>query len=246
MIVKGYDKFDHDNKVNKFINYCEEVLDLEKAKLSNEYYYNSITSCVIDAVFSIGITYAQTKKVVERYNEYFNIKMLRPRGTGFPPENQQDSLDDLIKRTKKITPEMMANTVYKNRCRTSTHKFSILKAEAVMLFAMTLKSFDINYLQDVQKWIGNEDLEKKIRKLPGQSTGISLDYFYMLAGDDSYVKADRMMYRFFKDALGEIPNKFVIRKIVTDAVEKLKGKYPELTPKSLDHALWLYQKEIKI
>ena len=244
MIVKGYDKFDHDNKVIKFTNYCDNVLDLKNAKLGKEYHYNSITSCVIDAVFSIGISYQQTQKVVERYNEYFKLKEFR-NGDDFPPINNQDSLDNLINKTKKITPEIMANKIYKNRCRTDTHKSSILKSEAVLLFSMALKSFGINYLQNVKKYIGNEELEKKIKKIRGQSSGISLDYFFMLAGDNDYIKADRMMLRFFKDAINEIPNKYSIQKIMIDATNILKNKYPQLTPKMLDHQLWLYQREKK-
>lgn len=244
-LIKEYKEFEFDNDVKQFTNYCEQVLDLNR-QLSDEYYYNSVTSCIIDAVFSIGINYNQTKKAVERYNQFFNLKLYRDRNSGFSSTNEQDSIENLIKQTQEFTPDGMANEVYKNRCRTSTHKSSILKSEAVMLFAQVLKEFGINYLQDVQNWIGNEELEKKIRKIPGQSTGISLDYFFMLAGDDSYVKMDRMMMRFCKTAIGRIPDKYETRKIVISAVDILKQKYPKMTPRLLDHQLWLYQKDVKL
>ena len=139
----------------------------------------------------------------------------------------------------------MSNNIYKNRCRTSTHKSSILKSEAVMSFAKVLNDFDINYFQDIAQHIGNDDLERKIREIPGQTSGISLDYFFMLAGDDNYVKADRMMIRFFDDAIGEIPDKYMMSSIMIDSVEILKNKYPKMTPRLLDHLLWLYQRKKK-
>jgi hypothetical protein len=37
--------------------YASRLLALSDARLGNEYYYNSISFCVIDAVFSIGVRY---------------------------------------------------------------------------------------------------------------------------------------------------------------------------------------------
>jgi hypothetical protein len=51
-----------------------------------------------------------------------------------------------------------------------------------------------------------------------------------------------MMMRFFLDAIGVVPNKYEIRNIVTDSVNKLKNKYPNLTPRALEHQIWLYQR----
>lgn len=240
--LKLFEELESD--VDKFIVHCKKNLDLN-TKLSEEYFYNSITSCVIDAVYSIGITYAQTKKVVERYCNYYNIVQFRKYGSDIPPKSEQDTLSNLINRIEKEGVEKMANNIFKNRCKTSTHKSSLLKSEAVLLFAKILRKYGIEYLQDVEEQINNKELEKEIRKIPGQSTGISLDYFYMLAGDNSFVKVDRMMLRFINDAIGYMPNKYEIKDIVTRAVELLKVDYPLLTPKQLDHQLWLYQKNIK-
>ncbi len=239
----NFEKFERDILIYRLVDYCESVFDLSKAKLGDEYFYQSITSCIIDAIFSIGITYDQTKKVVESYNEYFNLKIYRSNNK-YPSILKQDSIDDLIKRYDNIGIEKMANDIYKNRCRTSTHKNSILKSEAVYLFALLIKKYGINYLQDIRNIINNKDFEYQVRKIPGQTTGISLDYFYMLSGDETFVKVDRMMIRFFENAIGYIPDKYQIRQIIIDIVKILNKKFPNLTPRILDHQIWLYQRNI--
>ena len=229
--------------IQKLVDYCEQNLNLQNAKLGKEYGYNSITLCIIDAVFSIGINYNTTRAVVKRYADVNNVKLFRTTDE-FPPTNQQDSISKLIERTKAVGVDSMASEIYKNRCRTSTGKSSILKSDAVLRFAEVLKSMGVEYLQDLQRLIGNEELERKIKGIPGQTSGISLDYFYMLAGDDTYVKADRMMFRFFNDAIGYIPSKQEIRRMVTEVTNRMKNKYNGLTPRALDHQIWLFQKDI--
>lgn len=63
--------------VDKLVNYCEDKLDLKNISLSNEYYYSSISNCLIDAIFSIGIKYSTTKIVIERFCKYINIDEYR-------------------------------------------------------------------------------------------------------------------------------------------------------------------------
>jgi hypothetical protein len=46
--------------------YARKVLPLSSAKLSEEYFYQSLPLCIIDAVFSIGVKYDSTREVVIR------------------------------------------------------------------------------------------------------------------------------------------------------------------------------------
>ncbi len=50
--------------IETLANCCKRHLDLQNAKFNDEYYYNSLPFCVIDAVFSIGIRYTITRNVV--------------------------------------------------------------------------------------------------------------------------------------------------------------------------------------
>ncbi|MEJ1959689.1 MAG: hypothetical protein WDM70_09960 [Nitrosomonadales bacterium] len=89
----------------------------------------------------------------------------------------------------------MAVDVYRNRQRTSARN-GILKADAVNRFAAVLRKYNIEYLQDISEALGNTALERDIRSIPGQTSGISLKYFFMLAGSDDLIKPDRMILAF--------------------------------------------------
>lgn len=56
---------------NNLAEFCKttEGIDLA-ATLPEEFFYNSLDLCVIDAVFSIGVNYSGVKNVVTRYKEY--------------------------------------------------------------------------------------------------------------------------------------------------------------------------------
>lgn len=63
----------------------------------------------------------------------------------------------------------------------------MLKAEAVVRFSEILSQSETNYLQDIEKILGDPNFESAITKIPGQRSGLSLRYFYMLAGAENYV-----------------------------------------------------------
>jgi len=219
--VRYLESYSSLSDIDKFVNYCKNTLDLNH-RLSDEYYYNSITSSIIDAVYSLGITYAQTRKVVNRYNEYYDLKEFRENGSDYYPISEQESVSDLINRINGVGVEYMASDIFKNRCRTSTHKSSILKSEAVLMFANVLKKYGVNYFQDIHIVINDTNFENDIKKIPGQTTGISIEYFYMLVGKDNFVKIDRHMIRFFYDSIGYHQNKYGVNngKYIVSVIRK--------------------------
>ena len=89
------------------------------------------------------------------------------------------------------------------------------------------------------------ELDKAICSTKSQSSGIMLKYLYMLAGDENMVKPDRMIRRFVKNAgFSKIEDKDIVE-LFRGTVSELKGSYPDLTPRALDSAIWLYQRKIK-
>ncbi len=46
-----------------------EATGLEPLPLPSEFYYPSLPLCIIDAVYSIGVTYTSTRKTVIRFCE---------------------------------------------------------------------------------------------------------------------------------------------------------------------------------
>ena len=188
-----------ESDVKKLVGHCEATLDISSAELGDDYGYPSVPLCVIDAIFSIGVRYGSTKNTITRFREFFSIPLNRKtyQQTG----TDQLSNSEFIKIYHEYGIEGMANKVFQNRQRTST-RGGILKTEAVLKFSEVLSIFGVDYLQDVQKVIGNLEFEAEIKKIPGQRSGISLRYFYMLVGEENYIKPDRMITRFVKHVIG--------------------------------------------
>lgn len=194
---------------------------------------------MIDAVFSIGVNYASTRNVVIRFCEYFGIERVSKNR---PPEiAEQLSIKDFLAIYQEYGVSRMTEEVYCNRQRTSTHN-GILKSEAVLRFSQVLESHHCNYFQDIEAVIGDKSFEDQIQQIPGQSSGISLRYFYMLAGSDNYIKPDRMIARFIYSALNRKLSIEESHAVIVEAHKILVQEYPFLTLRDLDHAIWNYQR----
>ena len=136
----------------------------------------------------------------------------------------------------------MAAKVYVNRQRTSAIN-GILKADAVAQFTRCLRSYGVEFFQDVPRVADNTQFEAKIRAIRGQASGISLHYFWMLAGSDEFIKPDRHVLRFLSAALSRtVAELDEASTIMKAACEVLKEEYPKLTPRLLDYEVWRYQR----
>ncbi|MFO0798323.1 MAG: hypothetical protein U0804_12670 [Gemmataceae bacterium] len=229
------------DEVDRVAAYADHHLTLATAQLSDSYYYVSLPLCVLDAVYSIGVRYEGVLNVVERYCTRFNVSRYRKgedRGA-LPPTNQQESVSTFCARFAERTPDQMADEVFQNRQRTSARN-GILKAEAVYLFASALKAHGVEFLQDVSAARTNKGLENAILSIPGQKSGVSLQYFWMLSGSDNFVKPDRMVRRFLEAALERQVDTSEAQGLMSAASEKLKPKYPHITPRLLDYEVWQY------
>jgi hypothetical protein len=222
---------------------CKRFLDLKNAKLSEEYYYKSLPLCVIDAVFSIGIRYTITRNVVKNFCTEMKIERLRKYGSIYPSIENQFSIESLLNLYNQFSIDEITDSFFHSRNRTSS-KHGILKSEAVLHFATVLTKYEINYFQDLSLFIGNNEFENYIKEIPGQGSGISTSYFYMLAGEENFIKADRMIIRFIESCIHRITAANEASRLITDALEILKEESPTLTPRILDHEIWKYQRSI--
>jgi len=235
MAEKTINKETTNETQEKIKKMCEEKLCLSKTKLGKEYYYNSIVFCLIDAVFSIGVRYSCVKKTVENYCNYFKLEMYHDE-ISCPTDTH--TIKNFIENMKNLE-DYGRETVYKNRQRTSARN-GIPKAEAVYLIAEELQKLKINSIHDLRDYKDLENLKKSFTSVQGQGSGISFSYFLMLAGDDCYMKIDRWIERFVEEATGgKLEN---ISENLIEVCKGLKGKYPELTPRLLDYAIWSYSK----
>lgn len=225
------------NEVEVVVKCCNEKLELSNIKMSDEYYYQSLSLCVIDAVFSIGVRYASTRQTVIKYCDFYGMKRIRDNFKSLPVESDQESISKLIDKIEVKGVDVFTTEVFKNRQRTSTCN-GILKTEAVLRFAKILREHNVEYLQDLSKIINNNRFEDEIKGIPGQRSGISLKYFFMLAGSSDFIKPDRMIIRFLESALNRKMQLEEAQKLLRDASEILKAQFPSMTPKILDHQIW--------
>jgi hypothetical protein len=219
-------------------DYCIANLNLADARPSTEH-YQSLPLCVIDAVFSIGVNYAGTAKVVRRFGAHFGMPCLGTEAE--PPTANQLSTSDFLALYARHGIPYFTDTIYQNRQRTSTTS-GILKADAVLRFSEVLHRFQVEYLQDVARVCGQSAFETAIMQLPGQSSGVCLRYFYMLTGSDAYIKPDRMILRFIEAATGRWMTVVEAHVAVVEAHQLLQPSYAQLTLRMLDNLIWQYQR----
>lgn len=227
-------------EVKKLAAFCEKNLDIASSSLGDEYGYPNVPLCVIDAVYSIGIRYTTTRNVVKRFCDYFKIPMTC--AVFPPPQKEQLSVSEFVSMFEGRSIQNMTDAVFQNKNRTSP-KSGILKSDAVFQFSKILKEFSIEYLQDVEKILGLPEFETAIKNIPGQGSGLSLRYFYMLAGEKNYIKPDRMILRFIEEVIGKDVGLDEATELIVESCELLKEKYPQITPRFLDNLIWNYQRE---
>lgn len=227
---------------DRIATHAKAVLPLATASLGDEYYYASVPLCVIDAVFSISVQYEGVRAVVGRYCARFGLPRTRQDRMTLPPRDQQESVTTFCARFESLGLEAMTEA-FGSRQRTSP-RGGILKAEAVGRFAAALRAHGVEHLQDVPAAGNDEALERAVRSIPGQRSGVSLRYFWMLAGSDDFIKPDRMVLRFLHAALGRQVATEEVQKFLVAAVERLKPKHPHLTPRLMDYAVWAHQRQV--
>lgn len=185
-------------KVDSLCAACESIFDLASASLSPSYYYDSLPYCIIDAVFSIGVKYTSTQNVAKSYCAYYG---LREYNTEQDHNGDAHTVSQMIEHIESVGIEKSADIIFKNHQRTSSRN-GILKADAVLRFAKILRKYGIETLADMAAKAIPFEAEQEILRIPGQQSGLSLRYFYMLSGDDSQAKPDRHVLRFLKEQMG--------------------------------------------
>lgn len=230
--------------VTKLAHYYKKYLDDGHNNLGDEYFYQSLPLCVIDAVWSIGVHYTNVKNVVKRYCAYFNVQRIRLPKKTLPKINTQQSTQELFKSMKQLGHTHYRDSIFKNRQRTSSCN-GICKSEAVLFFCKELARYGVHYFQDVPKIIHDKNFEKQIKSIPGQKSGLSLKYFFMLSGSDNLIKPDRFILKCLKSISDRSYTHGEAQEILVKACAILKADFPKLTPRLLDNKIWSYQRKLK-
>ena len=226
--------------IERLAQRCVSVLPLGSAELGGEYGYDCLPLCVIDAVWSIGVRYGGVKNVVDRYSAHHALDLDENR--------HRHGIAELTLAMEEKGVAWFAEEVFQNAQRTST-RGGILKAEAVYRFADVLNRHGMQTVQDIPKIAWYEELSNEIKRpyaqeilsIPGQRSGISLSYFYMLTGSSGLVKPDRMVNGFLRDTLNRQVSDEDAQHLLSFASQRLNSDFPQMTPRSLDHQIWKYQ-----
>lgn len=229
------------DKIGTVAAFCEKEFLLDGVRLPDEYFYQSLPLCVIDAVYSIGVKYEGVRNVVKRYCECFGLQEIRRPKDRIPAQSEQESLSALVEKMGDLGIEKWTKDIFQNRQRTSTRN-GILKCEAVLRFASALCNEGVNFLQDVPPRVSDSKLDAKLRQIPGQKSGISVSYFFMLAGTEGLVKPDRWISRFLKRCLSAEPTSEEAQSLISGACTVLLTRYPDLTPRLLDNLIWNHER----
>lgn len=226
------------NEIKKIAKYCDEVLDLRHAELSDEYFYQSLPLCIIDAIYSIRARYESTKLVIKRYCDYFGLQRIRTNKLDIPPIEVQESVKAFLQKIYNLGINKFTNEIFCNKQKTVG---GILKSEAVFQFALILEKYETSYLQDISQIINDINFDKESRNIPGIGEAV-IPYFFMLSGSENLIKPDRMVLGFLKDILGRGIHPLEAQKNLLEVNNILKSKYPHITPRLLDHTIWKYQR----
>ena len=221
---------------DRIIDFLENNFDLNDMDIPDEYRYQSLPLCIMDAVFSIGVRYTSTANTVRRYCELFDLKMNRDCN-GYPSIKEQHTISQFIENINNYTAERFAKNI--NKQRTSSRN-GILKINAVLEWAEIFRKNGIETFQDYSEKF-NLKIEQELKKVKGQNSGISIAYLKMLCGDENVLKPDRHILRFFESLADGAA--FDAQEIIERVVGKLSETYSQITVRAIDYKIWRYMKE---
>lgn len=230
---------DIENKTKCLYEKCIKNLDLKSAKLGDEFYYDNLTFCLIDAVFSMGIRYKIVQNAITRYKNYISEKEFN---------FNEHKISDFIEIVNSIPCKeedkcLLFSEKVLTKNRTSPRN-GILKTQACYYIAQILVKYHIETKEQFNSMPKDimESVKKEISNVKGQSSGIMLQYLYMLAGNDDICKPDRHLHKFVETATGEQEDDYTIQNLMKNVTDILKKDFPNLTVRLLDYEIWKFQK----
>lgn len=212
-----------------FIDYCEKMLDFSQQAPPG---YKSAPICALNSVFSIGVKYASVKNVVNNFLHWL----------GDLPMETEITTSEVLDRIGYRTDTELSGLL-NNFQRTDTHENSILKSEAYILFLQVMQRFNVETCEDIARMVDDQDFQSTIKSIRGQSSGLTLEYLFILARIESYVKVDRHITRFAQTATGKgnLSKEQIINIVRTASKYMACQNHPGMNARWLDHLIWTYQ-----
>ena len=218
--------------------FSRRVLDLESAEGPAGYY--DLPLCVIDAVFSVGMTYTATRNAVLSFVAWAQGQgaPLADEGLWAKPDRPECSVSEVLALLGSLSDVELTSAVFSNSNRTSS-KSGILKARASVQALDVLRTREIDVRGLLLSAVSDAELKMAWRHVCGQSSGISWRYLLMNAGHEG-VKPDRMIVRFVSQGLERDVSPAEAEDQMLAAHRLLQQDHPSLTLRAFDHASWRY------
>lgn len=202
--------------------YCEKNLNLHAAL---GYHYESLSTCILDCVYSLRAHYPTTVHVVDRYAEAYMHGDRHESG---------DTVSMLLANMDAAGgAAAFADRVLKNRQKSG----GMLKSEVCYKLAAYLRAMHIETIEDFRGFESQELLEIVIRSVKGIGDA-GVNYLFMLAGDPNRCKPDVHIHRCIRDACGQDVSNDDCQTLMRQAVGILQEHYPVLTVRVLDNIIW--------
>lgn len=226
-----------ESDVAKVVAYCRENLGDPARWYRPDGYPNSLALCIIDSIYSTGSHYNSVKKVIHRYWCSHGFNDWRSCNHG---------ARRLLKSISQSGgPRDWATTRVENLKPAHTRPGALLKAEVVQQAASLMVELNIDSVDDLKAAVAADPMKNEVhrrwKRLPSQSSGVTYNYLLILAGLPS-VKPDRMVLRFLENALGtsDISYQRAVD-LITSAAEELG-----VDARLLDHAIWRFASEREV
>ena len=221
------------NKVRQVIDALCRSIPLESAELPGEFFPAHLSVALINAVFRSRLKRGEPPVPgAQRYCRRFGIARLRAHRWEVPAVDDQETLDDLIRRYDTHGVDWMSSNVFRSHRRfpgaTTTRTEYVLRA------AQALRGIGVEVLQDVPVQRRTQ-INDALRLLPGGDES-TMRMLLMYTGDEDFVLGDNHLRRFVASAIG-------CRTVSADEAEDLvrQGAYELiLSPRLLDQEIWRY------
>jgi hypothetical protein len=218
--------------------FSDRVLNLESAEEPAGYY--DLPLCVIDAVFSVGMTYTATRNAVLSFVAWAQGQgaLVADEGLKGIHDRPEYTVSETLTLLESRSDGELSADVFSNANRTSSTN-GILKASASVQALDVLRAHSIDVRPHLIGAVHNAELKTAWRQVRGQASGISWRYLLMNAGHES-VKPDRMIVRFVSEVVELDVSAAEAADLMAAAHELLQQDHPRLTLRTFDHAAWKY------
>ena len=211
---------------------CRSIA-LDRTTLTDEFFPAHLSVALIDAVFRSQLRNGERPApIAERYCRHFGIARRRANRLELPVVDDQERLDDLIRRYDELGVDRIASKVFQSRHRLPGTK--ITRAESILHTAKSLRSTGIDVLQDVSARRPAE-IDDALRPLPGVDES-TVRMLLMYTGGEDFVLGDVHLRRFVASAVGR---RTVCAAEAEDLVRRSAYELI-LSPRFLDREIWQY------